>query len=151
MEKTLKISKIKDGTVIDHIPAGNALKVLDILNIYENNSISIGIRVLSNKIEYKDVIKIENRFLEKIELDKISLIAPSATISIIKNYVIIEKFRVDMPDKIRGILKCINQNCITNSGEPVKSEFNIISKEPLIVKCIYCKREMNSDEIIKNI
>ncbi len=151
MEKTLKISKIKDGTVIDHIPAGNALKVLDMLNIYENNSISIGIRVLSNKIEYKDVIKIENRFLEKIELDKISLIAPSATISIIKNYVIIEKFRVDMPDKIRGILKCINQNCITNSGEPVKSEFNIISKEPLIVKCIYCKREMNSDEIIKNI
>ncbi len=151
MEKTLKISKIKEGTVIDHIPAGKALKVLDILDIYENNSISIGIRVLSNKLGYKDVIKIENRFLEKIELDKISLLAPSATISIIKNYVIIEKFSVDMPDKIKGILKCINQNCITNSGEPVKSEFDIISKDPLIVKCIYCKREMKENEITDSI
>ena len=151
MEKTLKISKIREGTVIDHIPAGKALKVLDILNIYENNSISIGIRVLSNKIEYKDVIKIENRFLEKIELDKISLLAPSATISIIKNYVIIEKFSVDMPSKIKGILKCTNQNCITNSGEPVKSEFSIISKKPLVVKCIYCKREMRENEVTDNI
>ncbi len=151
MDKTLKISKIKDGTVIDHIPAGKALKVLNILNICENNSISIGIRVSSSKMKEKDVIKIENRFLEKIELDKISMIAPRASISIIKNYDIIEKFSVDLPQKIMGILKCNNQNCITNSGEPVDSEFNLVSSSPLTVKCDYCKREMSDNEIINNL
>ena len=151
MEKTLKISKIKDGTVIDHIDAGKALKVLAILGIDESNSISIGIRVLSGKIGFKDVIKIENKFLEKIELDKVALIANKATISIIKNYEIIEKFSLDMPETFKGIVKCDNQNCITNAGEPVRSEFKTVGTNPLIIKCVYCKREMSGDEILRNI
>ncbi|WMT52270.1 MAG: aspartate carbamoyltransferase regulatory subunit [Ferroplasma sp.] len=151
MDKTLKISKIKDGTVIDHIDAGKALKVLNILGIDESNSISIGIRVMSGKIGYKDVIKIENKFLEKIELDKIALIANRATISIIKNYEIIEKFSLDMPETFKGIVKCDNQNCITNAGEPVRSEFSTVESNPLTIKCIYCKKEMSGDEILRNI
>ncbi|WP_298279980.1 aspartate carbamoyltransferase regulatory subunit [Ferroplasma sp.] len=151
MDKTLKISKIKDGTVIDHIDAGKALKVLNILGIDESNSISIGIRVMSGKIGYKDVIKIENKFLEKIELDKIALIANRATISIIKNYEIIEKFSLDMPETFKGIVKCDNQNCITNAGEPVRSEFSTVETNPLTIKCIYCKKEMSGDEILRNI
>ena len=127
------------------------MKVLNIINIGENNSISIGIKVPSNKMREKDVIKIENRFLEKIELDKIAMIAPNASISIIKNYDIIEKFSVDLPQKIIGILKCNNQNCITNAGEPVNSEFNLVSSNPLTVKCVYCKREMADNEIINNL
>ncbi|MCL4453847.1 MAG: aspartate carbamoyltransferase regulatory subunit [Candidatus Thermoplasmatota archaeon] len=151
MDKTLKISKIKDGTVIDHIDAGKALKVLNILGIDESNSMSIGIRVMSGKIGYKDVIKIENKFLEKIELDKIALIANRATISIIKNYEIIEKFNLDMPETFKGIVKCDNQNCITNAGEPVRSEFSTVETNPLTIKCIYCKKEMSGDEILRNI
>ncbi len=151
MDKTLKISKIKDGTVIDHIDAGKALKVLNILGIDESNSMSIGIRVMSGKIGYKDVIKIENKFLEKIELDKIALIANRATISIIKNYEIIEKFSLDMPETFKGIVKCDNQNCITNAGEPVRSEFSTVETNPLTIKCIYCKKEMSGDEILRNI
>ncbi|MEM0140075.1 MAG: aspartate carbamoyltransferase regulatory subunit [Ferroplasma sp.] len=151
MEQTLKISKIKEGTVIDHIRDGMALKVLSILGIGENNSISIGIHVKSKKLKFKDVVKIENRNLEKFELDKISLISANASISIIKNYEIIEKFSLDMPSTFKGIMKCSNQNCITNAGEPVKSEFITVSAKPIILKCIYCRKEMVGDEIINSI
>ena len=97
------------------------------------------------------MIKIENKFLEKIELDKIALIANRATISIIKNYEIIEKFSLDMPETFKGIVKCDNQNCITNAGEPVRSEFSTVETNPLTIKCIYCKKEMSGDEILRNI
>lgn len=149
MERTLKITKIKDGTVIDHIPAGKALKVLQILGIDEGNmnSISIGIRVPSHKITLKDVIKIENRDLERFEVDKISLIAPTASISIVKDYEIGEKFNVEMPERVVGILKCINGNCITNQKEPVESEFSIVTKSPLMIKCVFCERTMDEKEI----
>ncbi|AKA49092.1 aspartate carbamoyltransferase [uncultured archaeon] len=149
VDKTLKISKIKDGTVIDHIPAGKALKVLNILNISEDvsSSVSIGIHVPSGKFGYKDVIKIENRFLEKIELDMISLIAPEASISIVTDYSIKEKFNVELPQTLLGLINCANQNCITNGNEPVKSEFETISRNPISVRCRYCEREMNYKEI----
>lgn len=149
VEQTLKISKIKDGTVIDHIPAGKAMKVLSILNIDEDvdSSVSIGIHVPSGKLDYKDVIKIEGRFLEKIELDMISLIAPKASISIVTDYTIKEKFSVELPDTLLGLINCANQNCITNRKEPVKSEFETISRNPVTVRCKYCERDMNYKEI----
>lgn len=147
-EQTLKISKIKDGTVIDHIPPGKALKVLSILKIEEKdgNSISIGIRVSSKRLGLKDVIKIENRDLEKFEVDKISLIAPDATISIVKNYEITEKFSVDLPQRLVGIVKCSNSNCITNMKEPVLGEFTLLSKKPLLLRCNFCERTMTEKE-----
>lgn len=149
MEKTLKISKIKDGTVIDHVPSGKALQVVSILKVSEDleGSVSIGMHVPSSKLDFKDVIKIENRYLDRIELDMISLVAPDATISIVKNYEITEKFRVDLPPRIIGIVKCSNQNCITNRKEPVSSEFLVISKSPLQIRCAYCERNMTDKEI----
>ncbi len=148
-ERTLKISKIKEGTVIDHIPAGKALKVLSILGIDEkvHYSISVGMFVQSKRIGYKDVVKIEARFLERDELDRISLVAPEATISIIRNYSISEKFTVKLPERIVGIIPCKNQNCITNSGEPVNSEFVLKSTKPLVVTCVFCERNMSEGEI----
>lgn len=149
LEKTLKISKIRDGTVIDHITAGKALKVLSILRIEEknNNSVSIGIRVPSSKMVQKDVIKIEGRYLERFEVDKISLMAPDASISIVKDYEITKKYTVDLPSRIVGIIKCHNANCITNVREPVTSEFTLVSKKPLVIRCNFCERNMNEREI----
>lgn len=148
-EKTLKISKIKEGTVIDHIPAGKALKVLSILGIDEkvHYSISVGMYVQSRKIGYKDVVKIESRFLERDELDRISLVAPDASISIIRNYEISEKYSVNVPERVVGIIPCTNQHCITNSGEPVNSEFRLKSKKPLVLTCVFCERNMSEGEI----
>ncbi len=151
MEQTLKISKIKDGTVIDHITAGKALKVLSILKIEEKNnnySVSIGIRVPSSKMSFKDVIKIENRNLEKFEVDKISLIAPDASISIVKDYQVTQKYTVELPSRIVGIVKCHNANCITNVKEPVSSEFTLVSKKPLVIRCNFCERNMSEREIM---
>lgn len=150
MERTLKITKIKDGSVIDHIAAGKALKVLSILKIDEksNNSVSIGIRVPSSKMGLKDVIKIENRYLERFEVDKISLIAPDASISIVKDYEITQKYTVELPSRIVGIVRCHNANCITNVKEPVASEFTLVSKKPLTIRCNFCERNMSEREIL---
>lgn len=153
MERTLKISKIKDGTVIDHIAAGKALKVLSILRIEErnSNSVSIGIRVPSSKMTQKDVIKIESRYLERFEVDKISLIAPDASISIVKDYEVTQKYTVELPSRIVGIVKCHNANCITNVNEPVSSEFTLVTKKPMTIRCNFCERNMNEREILSSL
>ncbi len=153
MEKTLKISKIKDGSVIDHISAGKALKVLSILKIDEKNtnSVSIGIRVPSGKMSFKDVIKIENRYLEKFEVDRIALIAPEASISIVKDYEVTKKYTVELPSRIVGIVKCHNANCITNVREPVSSEFSLVSKKPLVIRCNFCERNMSEKEVLSSL
>ena len=149
METTLKISKIKDGTVIDHIPAGKSLKVLSILGISEvgESTVSVAMRVQSGQLGHKDVVKIENRTLQKKELDKLSLLAPNASISIIKNFEIVKKFNLSIPDAISGVVECQNQNCITKTREPVAPSFHVISRKPIVIKCDFCERTMSEPEI----
>lgn len=141
--KELKVQPIKDGTVIDHISPGNALKVLKILGLIEkqpDSIISIAINV-TGKRGKKDIVKIENRELDPEEVDKIALIAPNATINIIRNYEVIEKRKVNVPDEIVGIVKCANPNCISNTMEPIEPKFIVKSRNPLKIKCYYCERE----------
>ena len=140
--KELKITPIKDGTVIDHITPGNAIKVLHILKLPESTSsvVSAAINVRS-KMGKKDIVKIENRELDPKEVDKIALIAPKATINIIRNFGVIKKYKVHIPEEVVGIVKCSNPTCISNSKEPVKSRFLLVSKDPPLIKCYYCERE----------
>ena len=142
--KELKIQPIKNGTDIDHITPGNALKVLKILKIPENVSDSIVSAVMNveSKRGRKDIVKIENRELKASEVDKIALIAPNATINIIRDYEVAEKHHVVVPDEIVGIVKCANPNCISNSKEPIQPRFIVKSREPLRIKCFYCEREL---------
>lgn len=144
--KELKVQPIKDGTVIDHITPGNALKVLKILGIEGKGAsiISIAINVVGKRGK-KDIVKIENRELDSNEVNKIALIAPNATINIIRNYEVIEKRRVVVPDEIIGIVRCPNPNCISNSKEPIKSKFIVTKRQPLRIKCYYCEREPETD------
>lgn len=140
--KELKIQPIKDGTVIDHILAGNALKVLHILNIPKTGSSSVSVAMnVKSKYVKKDIVKVENRELAPSEVDKIALIAPNATINIIRNYEVAEKHRVKLPDEVIGILKCSNPTCVSNFKEPIKSRFIVLNKDPLQIKCYYCERE----------
>jgi len=141
-KKELKIPRIKDGTVIDHIPPGNAIKVLHILGIPHSSSsvVSVAMNVRS-KMGKKDIVKVENRELDRHEVDKIALIAPKATINIIRDYEVAKKHRVELPDEIIGIVKCSNPTCISNSKEPVKSRFKVINKDPPRIRCYYCERE----------
>lgn len=147
----LLVRKIKNGTVIDHIPAGNALNVLRILGIKgsEGFRIAIVMNVESKKLGKKDIVKIENRELAPQEVNMIALIAPAATINIIRSYDVVRKENVELPETIEGIVKCSNPNCITNQpGENAKPKFKVISKEPLILQCTYCERYTTKNDVL---
>jgi len=151
--KDFRVTPIRNGTVIDHIKVGMALKVLKIIGIKGENSqstVSVLLRVPSKQNEWKDIVKIEDRELDPKELSKIALISPSATINIIRDYNVAEKFNVEVPDIVKGIVRCQNPGCITNQSEPIEPEFVVESKKPLTLRCIYCGRIMNdvSDYLI---
>jgi aspartate carbamoyltransferase regulatory subunit len=139
-ELELRVSKIKDGTVIDHIRGGYALDVIKILGITskEKRVMTIAINVPSKRFGVKDIVKIEGRALNAQEVNRIALVAPHASINIIHDYKVVEKLEVKLPNVIEGIVKCVNPCCISNSNEPVISKFYVKNDEPLILKCHYC-------------
>ena len=149
--KTLRVSKIKNGTVIDHITGGHALDVIKILGITGrvNWVVTVAINVPSKKLGTKDMVKIEGRELESEEVDKIALLAPHATINIVRNYKVVEKQRVKLPNIIREIVKCANPACISNSKEPVQPTFYVDSEEPLHLRCHYCGYIMEKQDVLK--
>ena len=142
--RELRVTPIKNGTVIDHIPAGMALKVLRILGIGDavTSTVTVAMHVPSRLMGWKDIVKVEDRELAAREIDKIALVAPTASVNVIRNYNVAEKHRVALPDRAVGILKCGNPNCISNTREPVESEFLVRSKNPLRVFCKFCDREL---------
>ncbi|MDI6708577.1 MAG: aspartate carbamoyltransferase regulatory subunit [Candidatus Thermoplasmatota archaeon] len=147
----LKVQPIKEGTVIDHIAPGTALKVLSILGLSKSPTatVSLLMNVPSKKYGKKDIVKIEARELKPKEVDKIALIAPNATINIIRNYKVKDKYKVKLSEIIIGIVRCSNPSCISNLREPVESKFSVISRKPLKLRCYYCERELT--DIIENI
>jgi len=146
MERKLKVDAIKEGTVIDHIPRAKALDVIKILKLKEEDVVTIGINFSSKKLGRKDIIKIENKELTEEEVNKIAIIAPDATLNIIKDYNVVKKIEIKLPQVLEGIIKCPNPNCISNN-EKVISRFFVISEKPVKVRCAYCERIFTSDEI----
>lgn len=138
-DRELRVKRITNGTVIDHITAGQALNVLRILGITDRPEevVSVVMNVSDRK---KDIVKIEGRELKPEEVDKIALISPDATINIIRDYEVVEKHEVILPSRIEGVVRCINQNCITNTDEPVKPRFVIRRGERVELHCVYCGR-----------
>lgn len=140
MKKELRVSAIKNGTVIDHIPANNLYKVISILNLEKlSNPMTYGSNLESKKLGKKAIIKISDKFFEDEEINKISLVAPQAKLNIIRNYKVAEKKVVEVPDQIIGIAKCVNPKCITNH-ENIKTKFTVINKETVDLKCHYCEK-----------
>ncbi|BFH74507.1 aspartate carbamoyltransferase regulatory subunit [Sulfurisphaera javensis] len=150
-KRELIVSKIKNGTVIDHIPAGRALAVLRILKITEGYRIALVMNVESKKMGKKDIVKIENKEVDEKEANLITLIAPTATINIIRDYEVVEKKKLKVPEVVKGLLKCTNLTCITNNDIEAVSEFRKISEKPLKMKCVYCDTVIDENEILKQI
>ena len=149
IEEKLKIDKISKGTVIDHIDAGYALTILALTGLDESkNLITIGVNVSSKKYQTKDIIKIENVFLNKIQMQQISILSPNANISLIENFKVIEKKKVKLPNTIKELILCVNQTCISNSSEPITTEFMVLVEKPLKIQCIYCERIYKLEEIV---
>lgn len=152
MKSELKIRAIKNGTVIDHITANKSLHVLKILGLpdAENKNVTIAMNVSSNEIGRKDILKIENRELESEELNQVALIAPKATINIIRDYEPVKKDKIVLPEEIKSILKCTNSKCITNyENEPITSKFKVVEKYPPVVRCHYCEKLIKTEDIEK--
>jgi aspartate carbamoyltransferase regulatory subunit len=152
-ELELRVSKIKDGTVIDHIRGGYALDVVKILGITgkEKRVMTIAINVPSKRFIVKDIVKIEGRALNSQEVNRIALVAPHASINIIHNYKVVEKLEVRLPKTIEGIVKCINPCCISNSDEPVTSKFYVKKEEPLLLKCHYCSITLEQTDVLQQL
>ena len=146
-DKRLSVSAIKNGTVIDHIPAEVLFKVVSILKLDTiENMITIGNSLESDKLGKKGIIKLSEVFFHDSEINKIALVAPCAKLNIIRNYEVADKRVVQIPDEIVGIAKCVNPKCITNN-EVVTTRFVVVSKAEVKLKCHYCEKITDRDNI----
>ena len=145
-EKLKRVAAIKYGTVIDHIPPESTFRVLHILNL-GNESITVGNNLFSKKMGLKGLVKISDKILTREELSKIAIMAPAATVCTIADYEVKEKFKVELPEELNGILKCFNPQCVTRH-ETAPTRFYLLRKRPLRVKCHYCERAFGKDEIL---
>ena len=148
----LKIRAIENGTVIDHITANKALHILKILDLPddETTNVTVAMNVSSGEIGRKDIVKIENRELDHSELNQIALIAPKATINIIRDFKPIKKDKIVLPKKITSIIKCTNPKCITNfENEPITPLFNVVREYTPVVRCHYCEKLIKTEDIEK--
>lgn len=140
--KELVVEKIDNGTVIDHIPADRVFKVVRMLGLDDyQDEVLIGTNLCSRKYGKKGILKIKNKYFTQDEIDKIAIIAPTATIIIIKDYVVEEKKHLELPKHIHNIVKCINPNCITNVEE-METRFDVVNTDPLRIQCHYCEKTM---------
>lgn len=147
-KKELLVAAIENGTVIDHIPPEQLFKIALMLGLDKTSStITIGNNFISGEMGRKGVIKIADKFFEEDELDRIALIAPNVILNVIRDYEVVEKRTVTLPDEVVGLVKCNNPKCVTNN-EPMPTRFEVIDKEKGTLKCHYCERKINKENII---
>lgn len=146
MKKELAVAALQNGTVIDHIPSHVLFKVVELLGIEKmDKSVTIGNNLDSNRMGRKGIIKIADVFFPEDILNRIAIIAPGAVINIIRDFEVVEKRPVELPDVIVGIIRCANPKCITNN-EPMKTRFEVIDDGKIAVRCHYCGRTVPSSE-----
>ena len=146
-EQMIKVRKIANGTVVDHIPSGRGIAVLRFLGIdgEYKGVVTLLMNVRSASKGHKDIIKIEDRVLAKRELDKIAIFAPKATINVVRNYAVVEKYKVKVPDELVGSVECPNPTCMTHKeGTP---KLVVEKKDPLRIRCAYCERVYGAEEL----
>jgi aspartate carbamoyltransferase regulatory subunit len=146
--KELVVSALENGTVLDHIPAENVYKALNILNLKGiENQITIGINLNSKQNGKKGIIKIADKFFEDDELNKLALLAPEATVNIIRDFKVVEKKKVQLPDEIEGIAKCRNPKCVTNH-QPIKTRFTVkVKGNGTSLLCHYCEKSSDTKKV----
>jgi len=146
--KELKVSAIENGTVIDHIPNTNLFQVIRILNLDEaGDQVLFGTNLESSKMGKKGIIKVSNKYFEADEINKIALVAPNATLIVIKDFEVISKKKVAAPDVVEKIVKCFNPNCISNH-ETVVTKFDVVDKKEMKLKCHYCEKITTRETIV---
>ena len=149
-----RVTAIRNGTVIDHVPAGKALSVLKMLGIngQMSNPVSLVMNVPSQKMGGKDIIKVEDRELTQTELDRLALVAPDASVAIIRAYSVAEKMEINLTDEVVNVARCSFSNCITtNMREPLPHRLVVVKRDPLELRCRYCGKTQDVEDLIDNI
>ena len=142
-----QVAAIKNGTVIDHIPAEKTYQVVNLLQLETlDTPVTIGYNYPSNKIGRKGIIKVSDKFFTDEEISRLSVVAQNVVLNIIHDYEVVEKKTVKTPDELRGIVKCNNPKCITNN-EPMNTVFHVVNKEKGILKCHYCDKEQFIEKV----
>jgi aspartate carbamoyltransferase regulatory subunit len=141
-----RVTALKNGTVIDHLPAGMALKALEVLGFHGDNVVTVGMYLDSRKYGKKDLVKLENKELSEEEIAKIAILGPHTTLAIIRDYRVVAKVAVNLADEIAGVATCPNPSCITNHDD-LRTRFHVLSKHPLRVRCHYCERVVTESEL----
>ena len=146
--KTLQVSAIQDGTVIDHIDSARTFEVASILKLHGvEETVLVGVNLDTSRARVrKGIIKVGGRRLTQEEVNQIALIAPDATLNIIENYEVVDKQQVCVPDRIEGTLRCFNPNCISNH-QTIANIFDVVKREPLTMRCHYCERQMGAKDV----
>ena len=143
----MNIDTIKNGYVIDHITAGNAIKIYRLLNLEKLDLVvALITNVKSEKTKTKDLLKIGK--LIDINLDKIAFIDPDVTINVVKNNKIIEKKKLELPEKLINVCKCNNPRCITSTERNLDQIFNLTDKDNKIYRCNYCETMLEKDKLL---
>ena len=146
-KKELQVAALENGTVIDHIPSEKLFTVVSLLGLKQmSNNITIGFNLQSKKLGKKGIIKIADKFFTDDEINRIAVVAPNVKLNIIRNYEVVEKRELSLPDELIGIVKCANPKCITNN-EPMLTRFHVIDKEKCIIRCHYCEKEQERKDI----
>ncbi len=146
-KKELQVAALKNGTVIDHIPAEKLFTVVSLLELEKvKTPITIGSNLESKKLGQKGIIKVSDRFFTDEEISRLSAVSPNVKLNIIKNYEVVEKKTVNMPDEFAGVVKCGNPKCITNN-EPMSTLFHVVDKEKGLIKCHYCEKTQNLENV----
>ncbi|WP_430811753.1 MULTISPECIES: aspartate carbamoyltransferase regulatory subunit [unclassified Carboxylicivirga] len=146
-KKELSVRAIKNGTVIDHIPATHLFKVISILGLDKiTDQITFGTNLKSKQQGHKAIIKVAKKYFADEDINKIALVAPSAKLNIIEDYQVVDKKVVTLPEQIVGIVKCFNPKCITNN-ETMLTKFSLVEKSPLALKCQYCEKITNEEHL----
>jgi aspartate carbamoyltransferase regulatory subunit len=146
----LKVSAIRNGTVIDHIPAEVVSQVFNILNLDDtDNQVYFGTNLDSKKLGKKGIIKISEKYFEDEEINKIALVAPNATLIEIKDYEVGKKEKVQLPETVDKFVKCINPKCVTNN-QNVLTSFEVTEdhKGNMKLFCTYCEKTMAKENIV---
>ena len=146
-KKELQVAALENGTVIDHIPSEKLFTVVSLLGLkHMSNNITIGFNLQSEKLGKKGIIKIADKFFTDDEINRIAVVAPNVKLNILRNYEVVEKRELTLPDELIGIVKCANPKCITNN-EPMPTRFQVIDKEKCVIKCHYCEKEQERKDI----
>lgn len=144
----LMVAAIENGTVIDHIPSSKLFEVVNLLHLeaIRGSSIMVGYNLKSKKMGHKSIIKVSDKYFSDAELNQLSVVAPNVTLCIIRDYEVVEKKKVALPDEIRGIVRCANPKCITNN-EPMTTLFHVTDRERGIIQCHYCEKKQNLEHV----